>query len=179
MKIIIDGLWGLGKTTLCKDFASLGFLYLKEPNISEYKQESGQSLLDWFKDQYLEIAKKSENNENVVFERSALTNYFFVDHKDVAISQDIVDWFSRNKIVTIVFVSDILVEYVDHLEQLGHKILKRRFSEEDYEYYQQRMLVLYKKYSHDLHVVNFKVSFSEILQKLSSLERLSNSNFVS
>lgn len=78
MKIIIDGLWAVGKTTICQHIRDkYGFVYIEEP---DHKKENYPILnLDaWYLDKHNDNFDMLLHADNSVAERSAASTFAYI-----------------------------------------------------------------------------------------------------
>ena len=84
MRIVIEGLWALGKTSICKFLKKdYGFSFIKEPD--HKKRKVNNIDLDyWYYDKHIENLEKAIKtvNTNVVLERSAASTLAFIKSRD-------------------------------------------------------------------------------------------------
>ncbi|MDP3093311.1 MAG: hypothetical protein Q8N16_00940 [bacterium] len=95
MKIVIEGLWALGKTLACEFLEKKhDFVFIREPDHKKHKLEK-TDLDRWYYDKHLEnLEKAMEVESDVVLERSVASTLSFIksrDSKDALVRKLIAD----------------------------------------------------------------------------------------
>lgn len=108
MKFILEGLWGIGKTTLAKKLIKdYGYTFLEEPVLDNDKLNYSEEQLDqmYFNAHMLNI-DKSLQIDNVVIERSIISNLSFIDSRNGAL------------IDTSQFLTSEILTKIKHIDKL-------------------------------------------------------------
>ena len=140
MRIIIDGLWGIGKTRISQLLEEEGFTFISEPKISDFNKNTHNDIITWFAREHLNNMRLLIREDNAILERSSLSNFLFRDQEDKEVPKEIEDIFKNNTIFAILFIIEDLLNYPEYLKKINHKIVNRHLSIADYKYYQDRMI---------------------------------------
>ena len=77
--IIIEGLWGIGKTEVAKMLQNYNYSFFPEPmKINNASKKSSQNVTNWFLKKHREREKVLINNNPIVLERSELSTFAYL-----------------------------------------------------------------------------------------------------
>lgn len=105
--IIIEGFWGIGKTTVAKELEKFGFFMIDEPFLSEKESKKVTNKSQWFKNEHKKREQLLMNNKQpTVLERSEFSAFAYdyvtkgkiPSRKDVRMLLDIIN---KNKVLLV------------------------------------------------------------------------------
>lgn len=150
MKIIIDGLWELGKTTLCDNLSKeTNAQWIKEPNVRECPPD--RELLSWIEQEHLKNLDLFSKAQTAIMERSIISHYCFKDNTK-NIPKEIFQKIKENTPICIILIIDNIEQYFQYLQKTNHKILQKNISKEDLFFYQNTAINYYEKIGNCLQI---------------------------
>lgn len=123
--IIIEGFWGIGKTTVAKELKKVGFSLIEEPFFIEENQKRGIDKSLWFKKEHIKREQMLENNlQPVVLERSELSTfaYDYVTNGKMPSEKDIrplINTINKKKVL-LVYLSTAGADSLIKIDEIAH-----------------------------------------------------------
>lgn len=185
MKIIIEGLWGVGKTTFCQRLRDeYGFVYILEP---DHKKTKGTipDLDKWYLNEHNKnITKLMQIDGSAVVERSIISTIAFIRAigKSVGYGKNLLETIDPKvyenidaliillvdanpnkhiyKINDVVYSDDFIKSYIKFLKYYAQKIFGKK-----------RVIM---KIDSNLDVINNKDTINKLLQKIEHAKQQKN-----
>jgi hypothetical protein len=90
-KIIVEGLWDVGKTTLCEYLNyTYNYEFVKEPDHLKQRIDGGQNLDDWYIQAHIDsVSKANKTFQYFCMERSLASTLAFIEARDGQIPSSI------------------------------------------------------------------------------------------